>query len=118
MAILERIASKIAGKRDILTPRDWKGDDTAPWTDAKILRPAGYAPEDYICTGCTACDAFPRPKQKRAIGGEPAFYSGAERLQGKGDLLFRDAGGNLSRAQGYSLDLDNLADYIDNLINQ
>ncbi|MBQ8124542.1 MAG: hypothetical protein IJ173_01520 [Kiritimatiellae bacterium] len=74
MAILERIASKIAGKRDILTPRDWKGDDTAPWTDAKILRPAGYAPENYICTGCTACDAFPRPKQKRAIGGEPAFY--------------------------------------------
>lgn len=74
MAILERIASKIAGKRDILTPRDWKGDDTAPWTVAKILRPAGYAPEDYICTGCTACDAFPRPKQKRAIGGEPAFY--------------------------------------------
>ena len=74
MAILERIASKIAGKRDVLTPRDWKGEDTAPWTDAKILRPAGFAPEDYICTGCTACDAFPRPKQKRATGGEPAFY--------------------------------------------
>lgn len=74
MAILERIASKIAGKRDVLTPRDWKGEDTAPWTDAKILRPAGFAPEDYICAGCTACDAFPRPKQKRATGGEPAFY--------------------------------------------
>lgn len=74
MAILERIASKIAGKRDVLTPRDWKGEDTAPWTDAKILRPAGFAPEDYICTGCTTCDAFPRPKQKRATGGEPAFY--------------------------------------------
>ena len=74
MAILERIASKIAGKRDVLTPRDWKGEDLASWVDAGILRPAGFAPEDYICTGCIACDAFPRPKQKRATGGEPAFY--------------------------------------------
>ena len=41
--------------------------------------------------------------------------SGAERLQGKGDLLFKDAGGSLSRAQGYSLDLDNLTDYVDKI---
>lgn len=34
--------------------------------------------------------------------------SGAERLQGKGDMLFKDVGRNLSRAQGYSVDLDNL----------
>ena len=74
MAMLERIASKIAGKRDVLTPRDWEGEDIAPWTDARILRPAGFAPEDYICSDCTACDAFPRPKQLRATGGEPAFY--------------------------------------------
>jgi len=38
--------------------------------------------------------------------------SGAERLQGRGDLLFRD-NGTLSRAQGYSLDLDNLPDMVD-----
>ncbi|MBR4653017.1 MAG: hypothetical protein IKO72_06615 [Kiritimatiellae bacterium] len=74
MAILERIANKIAGKRDILTPRDWKGEDLASWIVTGVLRQAGFAPEDYICTGCTACDAFPCPKQKRATGGEPAFY--------------------------------------------
>ena len=73
MAILERIASKIAGKRDVLTPRDWKGEDLASWIDAGVLRPAGFAPEDYVCTDCTACDTFPRPKQKRATGGNPAF---------------------------------------------
>lgn len=44
--------------------------------------------------------------------------SGAERLQGKGDLLFKDAGGNLLRAQGYSLDLDNLSDYIDRFLHE
>ncbi len=73
MAILERIASKIAGKRDVLTPSDWKGEGLASWIDAGILRPAGFAPEDYVCTDCTACDTFPRPKQKRATGGAPAF---------------------------------------------
>ena len=73
MAILERIASKIAGKRDVLTPRDWKGEDLASWINAGVLRPAGFASEDYVCTDCTACDAFPLPRQKRAVGGDPAF---------------------------------------------
>ena len=42
--------------------------------------------------------------------------SGAERLQGKGDLLFKDTGGVLFRAQGYSINLDNLAEYVDHML--
>lgn len=42
--------------------------------------------------------------------------SGAERLQGYGDLLFRDSGCVLSRAQGYSLNLDNLSGFVDNVL--
>lgn len=42
--------------------------------------------------------------------------SGAERLQGYGDLLFRDNGCVLSRAQGYSLNLDNLSVFVDNIL--
>lgn len=41
--------------------------------------------------------------------------SGADKLQGKGDLLFKDAYG-ISRAQGYSLDLDNLPEYVEQLL--
>ena len=74
MAILERIASKIAGNRGLLMPSDWQGEDIAPWIDAGILRVAGFAPEDYICTGCTSCDMFPHPRQKRTFDGEPAFH--------------------------------------------
>lgn len=42
--------------------------------------------------------------------------SGAERLQGRGDLLFKDVGGHLLRAQGYRLDLDNLCKTVDDVI--
>ena len=74
MALLGRIAEKIAEGRDMLVPRDWKGEELASWLEAGILHPAGYATEDYVCVGCTACDAFPRPRQKRGAGGEAAFY--------------------------------------------
>lgn len=44
--------------------------------------------------------------------------SGADKLQGRGDLLFKDAGGKLSRAQGYSLDLDTLPEYVESLLSR
>lgn len=42
--------------------------------------------------------------------------AGAERLQGRGDLLFRDPGGALIRAQGFSLDLDSLPTYVEHAL--
>lgn len=42
--------------------------------------------------------------------------SGAERLQGYGDLLFRDNGCVLSRAQGYNVNLENLPAFVDNVL--
>ncbi len=42
--------------------------------------------------------------------------SGAERLQGRGDLLFKDVGGALLRAQGYSIDLDHLYEVVEDIV--